>query len=263
MTDTSEQEAVELLQQLGLKEYESRAFVVLSRLPRGTAKDISDRSEVPRTRVYDAVRVLESKGLVEIQHGSPQQFRAVPVAEAVETLRKEYDQRVESLRSRLSTLDSLDEDGNADATHEVWSLSGAEAIRTRTTELVHEATEEVLLVVGTASAFTDDLADALRLAGERGVSVTVGTLEESLRQAVAETLPDASVYVSGLSLFGPTDPDDDDTRITRLLLVDRTTILLSATPGDGGAPSAIFGRGFTNGLVTLVRRLVSTELATH
>ena len=88
------EQAVEVLQQLGLKEYEARCFVGLSRLNTGTAKQLSELTEVPRTRVYDAIRVLESQGLVEIQHSSPQQFRAVSLDEATETLRDQYEDRV-------------------------------------------------------------------------------------------------------------------------------------------------------------------------
>lgn len=52
MADVTEgNESIELLQQLGLKEYEARAFVALTRVEAGTAKDIAELSEVPRTRV--------------------------------------------------------------------------------------------------------------------------------------------------------------------------------------------------------------------
>jgi len=61
-------EAISLLQDLGLQEYEARCFMALNQLPNGTAKEIHEISEVPRTRVYDAIRVLESQGLVEVQH---------------------------------------------------------------------------------------------------------------------------------------------------------------------------------------------------
>jgi sugar-specific transcriptional regulator TrmB len=70
-TDDAEARAVELLQQLGLKEYEARCFVGLTRVPSGTAKQLGEITDVPRTRVYDAVRVLEAQGLVEVQHSSP------------------------------------------------------------------------------------------------------------------------------------------------------------------------------------------------
>ena len=43
-----------------------------TQLSTGTAKEIYNISEVPRTRVYDAIRVLEAEGLVEVQHSRPQ-----------------------------------------------------------------------------------------------------------------------------------------------------------------------------------------------
>ena len=52
------EEAVESLSELGMKEYEAKSFVALSRLPKATAKQINELSDVPRTRVYDAVSAL-------------------------------------------------------------------------------------------------------------------------------------------------------------------------------------------------------------
>ena len=260
MTDRSDQEtAIELLQELGLKEYESRSFVALARLPQGTAKDISELSEVPRTRVYDAVRVLESKGLVEIQHSNPQRFRAVSVSEASETLRKEYKQRVESLQSALSNLEPFRDAPAPDTTHEVWSLSGRGAIATRTADLLAEATEEAVIVLGDADVFTEEIAANLQSARARGVSVVVGTTDEGLREQVASTLPDTPVYVPELGWLSPDTDRSDGTRINRLLLVDNSTILVSSvsTGVDGTQEYAIFGRGFNNGFVTILRRLLS------
>ena len=47
MVSAVEAEAIELLQELGLKEYEARCFVALTRLPFGTAKEISDVASAP------------------------------------------------------------------------------------------------------------------------------------------------------------------------------------------------------------------------
>ena len=67
-TEDTLNKAVTALQELGLKEYEAQCFVGLSRLPSGTAKQLSEITDVPRTRVYDAIRLLEAQGLVEVQH---------------------------------------------------------------------------------------------------------------------------------------------------------------------------------------------------
>lgn len=235
---SNQAQAVELLQELGLKEYEARSFVALCRQDRGTAKDVSETSDVPRTRVYDAVRVLEEKGLVETQHSNPQVFRAVHIDEAVDTLRTEYADRMESLRRSLEGLDPVGDDRSTDVTHEVWAISGDTAITSRAAQLIDDADAEVILVVG------------------------VETDED--RVAVREELPDGEVFVAGLRWLTRSDDPDDGTEISRLLMADHEAILVSSfTPSDAGRSHehGVFGRGFDNGLVAIVRRLMTTGLS--
>ena len=260
-THSNQEEAIELLQELGLKEYEAKLFVALSRLPNGTAKEVSEISDVPRTRVYDAIRVLETKGLVEIQHSNPQKFRAVPVDEAVETLKEEYDTRTESLRRTLREMEAASIETESKITHEVWSLSGHRAITTRTQQLIGESQEELVLVIGDESAFDEELVDSLQSAQRRGVDVIVGTTADELRDQVAESVSGARVFVSGLEWLAESDAVDDTTEIGRLLLVDQSTILVSTlSTASGGDEKAVFGRGFDNGFVTIARRLMATGL---
>ncbi|EFW90650.1 putative transcriptional regulator [Haladaptatus paucihalophilus DX253] len=256
-----------MLQQLGLKEYEAKCLVALTRIPQGTAKEISEISEVPRTRVYDAIRALETQGLVEVQHSNPQQFRSVSVEEAAETLRQEYESRTETLVETMSDIEPVEPGAEEDATHEVWALAGTEPIRTRTQELIEEATDEILLIVGHEKSITDDLIERLRVAHTSGIDVLIGTSNETLREFIQEQLPDATVFVSGLEWLdtSPVDPDDDAV-ISRLLLVDGRTILISSERGitidETDSEKAVFGRGFDNGIVIIARRLMATGLGT-
>jgi sugar-specific transcriptional regulator TrmB len=263
MTEISNQdEAIELLQELGLKEYEAKCFVALCRLPQGTAKDISEISDVPRTRVYDAIRVLETKGLAEVQHGSPQQFRAVSIEEAASTLSNEFETRVEQLKKALQGIESATVEHDVDATHDIWAISEGRAITNRTRRILDDATEEIVLILGDESVVTDELIARLRSATERGVSVLVGTTAAELRETVEAEVPDAEVFVSGLEWLNGAGLDRDETRISRLLLADRSTILVSSFhEGEGREQEqAVFGEGFNNGLVTIVRRLMATGL---
>ena len=257
---TNTQQAVDLLQQLGLKEYEARCLVALTQLPRGTAKEISEVSEVPRTRVYDAVRVLETKGLVEVQHSNPQQFRAVSVDEAAQILRAEYEARTDALRDALRGMEPVSVGGD-ESPHEVWALSGGDAVAARTVQSVEDAAEEVVLVVGAEGLFTAELAETLARARDRGVNVILGTTDEAIRERVEESIPDVEVFVSGLEWLSG---NGDGTEIGRLLLVDRSTILMSSFRSSGAGTRsderAVFGTGFDNGLVVIVRRLMSTGL---
>lgn len=264
MNDTSNKtQAIELLQELGLKEYEAKAFVALARREQGTAKDISETSEVPRTRVYDAIRVLESKGLVETQQSNPQLFRAVSIEEAVNTLQTEYIDRIESLRTALSKLERTDNNSVSEATHEVWTISGSRGIASRTQQLLDGATEEAILVVGQGEVFSEELADHLREAQKRGVTVFIGTIDDELRADIQSMLPDVEVFLSGLEWVSPSLYPNDTTEISRLLLVDREAMLVSSfTTSDDGRKheKGVFGQGFNNGLVAVVRRLLATGL---
>jgi sugar-specific transcriptional regulator TrmB len=264
MDDLSHQEqARELLQELGLQEYEAKTFVALTRLPQGTAKEISEISEVPRTRVYDAVRVLESKGLVEIQHSNPQQFRAVPIEEAADTLQQDYKTRTDRLRETLASMDAAPADAGTEVTHEVWSLSGTAAISSRTQQLIDEAEQEVVFILGDETVFTEPLVESLQAAQQRDAQVLLGTVDESVRSRVQDSLPDSEVFVSGLDWLSGARPGDE-TEISRIVLVDQSIILVSTyheTPAGGHEhEQAVFGRGFDNGLVTIARRLMATGL---
>lgn len=262
---TTQEESVELLQQLGLKEYEARCFVALCRLPSGTAKQISEISEVPRTRIYDAIRVLEAKGLVEVQHASPKRFRAVSVEEAARTLRDDFAERTDELLQHLESLEAATPEGETEVTHEVWALSGSTAIENRAVELLEDADEEIVFVVGHVDVLTTDFVDVLRGAQETDVDVIVGTIDESIRERVETELPGVETFVSGLEwLDGSMVDTGDDTVISRLLMVDRRAILVStlheSTSGVAPTEKAIFGTGFTNGLVVVARRLMATGL---
>ncbi|WP_396613856.1 TrmB family transcriptional regulator (plasmid) [Haloferax sp. S1W] len=258
-TDSLE-EAIEVLQQLGLKEYEARCFVGLSRLHTGTAKQLSEMTEVPRTRVYDAIRVLEAQGLVEIQHSSPQQFRAVPLEEATETLRDQYEDRVERLHDALDTVEIVDEDDETPV-QQVWSMSGRDAIENRTDQLIEKASMEVVLVLGDESLLTEDLVASLNDVGS-GVDLLIGALTESLQKQIQTAVPDATTFISGLEWLHGENVTEDETAIGRLLLVDRSTILVSSLMPETKEERAVFGEGFGNGLVVIARRLMAQGLLT-
>jgi HTH-type transcriptional regulator, sugar sensing transcriptional regulator len=261
---STQQQAVELLQELGLKQYEAASFVALSRLPSGTAKQISEISEVPRTRIYDAIRVLEAKGLVEVQRSNPQQFRAVPISEATETLRQEYESRSDRLAETLAELKPAVADDDREPTHDVWALSGETSITNRTRQLIDDADDEIVLIIGHEDVLTSELVAHLRDAQQRGISVFIGTVTEALRDRVQTEMLDVDVFISGLDwLVNSPIEIEDTTTISRLVLIDHTMILVSSMSGTNSGErteKAVFGEGFDNGIVVIARRLMATGL---
>lgn len=103
-------EAVEQLEALGLSVYAARTYVALVDHESGTAKSVSERADVPRTRVYDAADELSEWGLVDIEPSTPKQFVPVSADTASELLSEEFTRRIELLSDVLRTVEATGEE---------------------------------------------------------------------------------------------------------------------------------------------------------
>ena len=137
-------------------------------------------------------------------------------------------------------------------------MSGTDAIANRSNQLIGEATDEVVLVLGDESLLTEELIDSLtELRPE--VALLIGAVTETLEAKIHDAVPNATTFVSGLGWLR-NGAGTEDLAIGRLLLVDRSTILVSTLVPDTGEEQAIFGGGFRNGLVVISRRLLAQGL---
>jgi len=185
---------------------------------------------------------------------------SLTIEEATETLRDQYEARVERLQNALDMVEIVDTDDEAPI-QQVWALTGRAAIENRTNDLVGDATDEVVLVIGDDSLLTSDLVDALNEVGN-GTDLLVGALTESLQDEIQTAVPAAKTFISGLEWLHGDNATVDDTAIGRLLLIDRSTILVSSIMPETKEELAVFGEGFGNGLVVIARRLMSQGLLT-
>lgn len=248
--------AVELLKELGMKTYQAECFAALNTIPSGTAREISEVADVPRTRVYDATEALAEQGFIEVQHTNPQRFRSIPLSEAVRTLREQYEHRIERLHETLKHLE-IDADERRADTPEIWAVSTQGSLDTRVAENVVNADEEIVLVVGAEEGWTPELETVIETAVDRGVEVVLVTVPSVTIDPVQ--LDGVETVESELSWL---DTPGEEGRICRLLLVDRDTLLLTSLDDRDGEASenAIVAEGETNGAVLLCRRLLFDEL---
>jgi sugar-specific transcriptional regulator TrmB len=245
-------EAIDILQQLGLKEYEARCFVGLTRLDTGTAQELSEITTVPRTRVYDAVRVLEAQGLVEVRHSSPQQYRAVSLEEAARTLQDRYEALHDRLYDVLQTVEPVETEEDVSAP-QIWELSGRDAIGNRTNQLVANAETEIVVILGETSLLTDELVETLNRVPEE-VDILVGGLSETLHEQVQRRVSADTTVVSGLDWLHE-EERSPATAFGRLVVADRSTVLASSIL-NSGEETAMVGRGFGDANVANARRLM-------
>jgi sugar-specific transcriptional regulator TrmB len=97
MNDTSFNE---LLESLGLTEYESRTLSTLFRLQESEAPEISRFSQVPKTRVYDVLDKLVGRNLVIEIRGRPKRYRVLDARTVLSSLVENKKREIKAIEEK-------------------------------------------------------------------------------------------------------------------------------------------------------------------
>jgi sugar-specific transcriptional regulator TrmB len=116
----AENQIINKLNDFGLNLYESKIWVALLSRGLSTAGELSDISNVPRSRSYDVLESLRQKGFIEIRNARPMKYAAVPpsivldrIKSGVQASMKEHITSIESIKntSLFGELQSLNTQG--------------------------------------------------------------------------------------------------------------------------------------------------------
>ena len=89
-------------ERFNLGEYEIEAYLTVLEHGQLTASEIADRTDIPQPRVYDTVRSLSERGLVELQESRPMKIVAIDPTESFENVRDSLETMVDELESRYT-----------------------------------------------------------------------------------------------------------------------------------------------------------------
>ncbi len=254
-----EAELVDDLTELGLTEYEARTLVDLTRLGTGTARDVAELGEVPRTRVYDAVETLHEMGLVDVQHSTPRKFTVVSDETIVRKLTIDREQIIADVSDRFDELGTVEPQREEAG---VWTVTGHEAVAQRVLTFIDGAeTELVFMTVD--ELLTADHLDRLAAAAERDVDVYVAGVSESVEDRILDAVPAVTLF--------DTLWEWAETPAGSLLIVDEETALASvrvngrrptrsAPGGETLEETAVWGTGKRNSLVVVLRAIFTWRL---
>jgi HTH-type transcriptional regulator, sugar sensing transcriptional regulator len=175
------------LKDFGLNSYESKLWIALLSRGVSTAGELSDISNVPRSRAYDVLESLEKKGFIIVKVGKPIKYLAVPPAEVVERVKKkvreEADQRSKVLTDLkesdvLGELNSLHSDGIKliDPTDRSGAFRGREKAYDHLVSMVKNAKRSITIVTSKAGLTrkSEALGNHLKRAAKSGVQVRFG-----------------------------------------------------------------------------------------
>lgn len=247
--------AIDQLEWCGLSSYAAQTFVALVALGTGTAKDVSETSAVPRTRVYDAIDELRAFDLVDVRQSSPKEFCAISVDTTNRKFGQEMDRRLSILTTALDTLEPVHRGREQRG---IWTVDGQSAVTDRVIEFIHDADDEIVyMTVG--RLLTDDILDALGDAAARGVTIILAGVSPEVKSHLQEAVPEAELFES-LWMWS-------DTPVGRLMMVDSAQTLISVrtcdtntAQTDDRSETAIWGTGEANSLVVVLKTLFTWRL---
>src|SRR3989344_7744236 len=96
------------LKTIGLNKYERNLWAALLSRGASTAGELSDISNVPRSRCYDVLESLSDRGFVILQPGKPMKYLAVNPREALERAKKKITEEAIELSDKIDRLSKSD-----------------------------------------------------------------------------------------------------------------------------------------------------------
>lgn len=172
------------LHEMGLSDYEASAYLALLQHGQGTAKEIADTSDIPKSRVYDVLEKLESKGFVTIQMGRPKKYGAIEPDLAVEQYLNYKRNRFDDSISKLETIgdqfvSELQSNQFQYKHHDefdiFWSYEGKNYLLEQTGQMCSHANSEIRMLT-THDSFRRIVShhkEVLSKQAERGVEIRV------------------------------------------------------------------------------------------
>ena len=168
------------LKELGLTEYETRAYIALVSGGPTTAGDLSQLSNVPYSRIYDVLSKLERKGWIEVQSGRPIRYRAKPPAEAIRLSRIEQERKFkEGSDAVMKELEPLYEQKAEVKKPEIWVIRGDRNLIGKIGEMLARAQVEVLISTPTLVEELSELQSFAPVLEAKNLAIRIITSEKT------------------------------------------------------------------------------------
>ncbi len=216
----NESDAIESLERLGLTSYEAKVFIALQKLGGGTAREVHEITDVPRSQVYSVAEGLADRGLVEVQQSNPIQYRPVEVDEARETLRSRFEREQQQAFDYVEQVKRLHDDGKEEK-EAIWTIRGIGQIDDRSREVLASATSRIVFGAGDPSMLSAETERLIRDRAADGLSVLVISESADLRAVFADD--------DRIEVVTPPMQYDDDNPAGRIVMGDQNALLMSVT----------------------------------
>ena len=138
-------ENITILKGLGLTMYEAQAYVTLTSSISSTASEVSEKSGIPRSKIYDVLKGLIKKNYIEVEDGRPLIYN---VKSPVEVLGREKERIDSEIDDTITRLTHIYENGMSQVQAPIWRIYGVEKIISQEIEIIKRSKSSVNMRIG-------------------------------------------------------------------------------------------------------------------
>ena len=191
------------LEKIGLTSYEIKTFSALLKTGELTASDLSQKSGVPYSKIYEVLGTLEEKSWIGSDDSRPTKYFAKSPSTGLDTTKQKLENDFLYNQSIiLNELVPLYEKSGVSEKPEIWVLSGAINITTKILEMVDTCRNEVMIAIPEAGEeLVKQALPKLRSLHDKGVKITILTSDKIDKESVKAIKRVATVKIKK-GLFG-------------------------------------------------------------
>jgi sugar-specific transcriptional regulator TrmB len=191
------------LEKIGLTSYEIKTFSSLLKTGELTASDLSQKSGVPYSKIYEVLGTLEEKSWIGSDDSRPTKYFAKSPSTGLDTTKQKIENDFLHNQSIiLNELVPLYEKSGVSEKPEIWVLSGAINITTKILEMVDTCRNEVMIAIPAAGEeLVKQALPKLRSLHDKGVKITILTSDKIDKESVKAIKRVATVKIKK-GLFG-------------------------------------------------------------
>ena len=188
------------LREFGITAYAARAFLSILENQPVSATNLCKMTGIPDSKIYYALKELEEKNLVIIQHGTPSMYGVLGIEQIVSSIQgqvdEEHQRRSTKVKELAKFLEPLHTKGNGEDVELAYIIKGQRNMVEKMRETIDGSKKEIIVMFDDKSLLRG-IADSLRKARTRGAAVKTALAGGALEAAPGLRIrPDKSLCCS-------------------------------------------------------------------
>ena len=131
---------VEKLKEIGFNSYEAKVYIALLKKFPATGYEVSKLANIPQSRTYDTLKVLEEKNIVATSNTKPVSYTPVKPKQLISSYEKKMSKTLNYLEKHLPEVkDNYNEP--------IITINGKQNIQNKILEVIKNAKKEIYMEV--------------------------------------------------------------------------------------------------------------------